>query len=241
MILRTNTVLLTNALFLSLLIVLGLNHITCLLYSLGMLEGVIGYRFFSLLTVDFQSGLPTFFNTLLVLLAFLLLLMISMQKKNVKSDRVYDWLLLTFAFMVLSLDENPAIHNYFLSLIYRYGERGQQIVMTYAWGMPYGALVVLFIFFLIRFISSLPLSIAIGFVVSGVIYVLGALIVATFSGDILHIRHTHNTWHILAASYEESLEMVGLSLFIYFLLMYIRIEDAALPVGEVNTNVPSLQ
>ena len=240
MILRKNTDLFTRILFLSLLIVLSLNHIVFFLHSAGLLTGRMGYKIFSHLTVDFQSGLPTFFNTLLVLIAFLLLLTVSLNKRNLKSDRVYDWLLLTLAFLVLSLDENPDIHNYFVSVISRYGGRGQSFVMTYAWGMPYGAIAVLFVFFLVRFISSLPKNIAIGFLVSGVIYVYGAIVVATVSSDILHIRTDHSIWHELAASYEESLEMIGLSLFIYFLLKYIRIEEASLSIEKTSANVISV-
>ena len=241
MVLRKNTDLLTKILFLGLLIVLSLNYITVCLHATGLLTGSMGDRIFSLLTVDFQSGLPTFFNTLLILIAFLLLLTVSWHKRNLKSDRVYDWLLLTLAFLVLSLDENPDIHNYFISVISRYGARGQRFVMTYAWGMPYGGMAVLFVFFLVRFISSLPKSIANGFLISGVIYVYGAIVVAALSSDLLHIRTDHSLGHELAASYEESLEMIGLSLFIYFLLKYIRIEDASLAMEKANANVFSVR
>jgi hypothetical protein len=240
MVLRKNTDLFTKILFLSLFVILSLNEIVIALHSFGVLSGASGYRIFSLLTVDFQSGLPTFFNALLVLIAFLLLVMVSLHKRNLKSDRVYDWLLLTLAFLVLSLDENPDIHNYFISVISKYGGQGQKFVMTYAWGMPYGAVALLFVFFLIRFISSLPKNIATGFVVSGVIYVYGAIVVATVSSAFLHIRTNHSIWHELAASYEESLEMIGLSLFIYFLLKYIYTEDASLDMDGVKTNVTSL-
>lgn len=241
MVLRKNTDLLTKIIFLSLLTVLSLNHIVVSLHSADLLTGRIGYRMFSLLTVDFQSGLPAFFNTLLVLVAFLLLLVISLNRRNLRSDRVYEWLLLTLAFLVLSLDENPDIHSYFISMISKYGAQGQQFVMTYAWGMPYGAIVILFVFFLVRFISSLPRNIGNGFLISGTIYVFGAIVVATVSSAFLHIRTDHSIWHEVAASYEESLEMIGLSLFIFFLLKYICIEDALLSMEKTDADVFSLR
>jgi hypothetical protein len=78
-------------------------------------------------------------------------------------------------------------------------------------------------------------------VISGGIYVYGAIVVATVSSDLLHIRTDHSIWHELAASYEESLEMIGLSLFIYFLLQYFRIVDTSLSMDEASTNVPSFR
>jgi len=224
MLFKIDTRLLTKTLFISLLLVIALNNVAAILFYSGLLKGWIGYKIFSLLTVDFGASLPTYFNTLLILIAFIVLAMISIHLKNVKSVLVYNWLLLTLAFLVLSLDENPEVHKFFVQTISRYGSAGKRLVINYAWGMPYGAMVVLFMFFLFRFISALPKEIAKGFLVSGIIYVGGAIVIGKYGVKALQIRGFHNIRYTMVASIEESLEMIGLTLFIYFLLKYIRME-----------------
>ncbi|HEX5172396.1 MAG TPA: hypothetical protein VFW11_24640 [Cyclobacteriaceae bacterium] len=207
----------------SLVLVLCLNFGAVLLFYSGVLKGGLGFKIFSLLTVDFQSSLPTLFNTILVVIAFIVLAMISLHIRKMKSDEVYNWLLLTAAFLLLSLDENPSVHNIFVTVFNKYGVVGQRLVMNYAWGMPYGALVVIFVFFLIRFVNALPRDIAIGFVVSGFIYVFGAIVIGLYGANLLHIHDRYSIRYVLLASYEESLEMIGLTLFIYYLMRFIHI------------------
>ncbi len=229
---KLNTSLLIKILFIGLLLVISINYITIFLFYKGIITGGFGYKMFSLLTVDFENSLPTYFNALLILIAFFILAIIALHHKNMKSVLVYNWLLLTLAFLLLSLDENPSVHNFFVSVISSYGIR-QKLDFSYAWGMPFGAIGLLFIFFLIRFTTTLPKTIARGFVVSGVIYVSGAIFIGMYGTRILNIRGFQNIKYALVASYEESLEMIGLTLFIYFLLEYIRIEFKSLSL-EVN-------
>lgn len=219
-----DTRLLIRSLFIGLLMVIVINDFTVVLFYKGFLQGRPGFRIFSLLTVDFAHSLPTYYNTLLILIAFTLLAMISLHLRIAQPKLMYNWMLLTLAFLVLSLDENPSIHNVLGSVVRRYGLVGQTSVFNYAWGMSYGALAVLFFFFLYRFLSALPSAITRGFLMSGIIYLAGAIVIGMYGASALHIKGTHNIWYALLASYEESLEMIGLTLFIYYLLMYIRIE-----------------
>lgn len=211
-----------KVLFLSLLVVLILNYVSAFAFALGFLRGH-GYRIFSLFTVDFESSLPTIFNAILILVAFVILLMISLQLWRLKSKQIYTWLLLTCAFLVLSLDENPTVHQIFVSILSHYVS-GQRPPVNYAWGMPYGAMVLIFIFFLWRFITTLPGNIRAGFVISGLIYVFGAIVIGLYGADVIEVYSHRDPKYILLASFEESLEMLGLTLFIYYLFEFIQIE-----------------
>ena len=224
MLFNVNTRFLVKMLFVSLFLVISLNYLTIFLFYEGILNGGLGFKIFSLFTVDFKTSLPTYFNTFLILVALAFLAMITLHLKKIRSQLMYNWMLLTLAFLILSLDENPDVHNFFVRAISKYDDVGHGLALNYAWGMPYGAIAILFIFFLIKFSTTIPKDIAEGFVVSGVIYVLGAIVIGMFGTRILHIHGLHNIKHALAASYEESLEMIGLTLFIYFLLKYIRVE-----------------
>lgn len=214
---------LMKVLFLSLLVVISLNYLTVLYFSMGFLRGN-GYRVFSLLTVDFESSLPTIFNTMLVLLAFVILLMISHHLWRSKSDQVYSWFFLTCSFLLLALDENPTVHQIFSAVFSRYATTGNKLAINYAWGMPYGAVVLIFIFFLWRFIMTLPGNIRTGFVISGLIYVVGAIVIGLYGTDVIEVHSHRDPKYILLASFEESLEMLGLTLFIYYLFEFIQIE-----------------
>lgn len=224
MIFKLNTRLLTKVLFIGLLLVIALNNLAVCLYYFGFLKGLVGFKIFSRLTVDFSSSLPTYLNTLLVVVAFLILLAISTHLQKSKSMAVYNWVLLTLAFLVLSLDENPSVHAFLVAKFSKYVITGQRLAQNYAWGMPYGAMVILFFIFLFRFIVSLPKDIGRGFIVSGLIYVFGAIILGMYVPEMLNIHGDYNIKRIALASIEESLELIGLTLFIYFLLRYIRTE-----------------
>jgi hypothetical protein len=96
--------------------------------------------------------------------------------------------------------------------------------------MPYGALALIFVFFLYRFITSLPTNIACGFIVSGSIYVVGALVLGFYGTRIFDVDQYHSMKYMFVASLEESFEMVGLTLFIYFLFEYIWSEFRSLSI-----------
>jgi hypothetical protein len=216
-------------LFLGLFVVISLDYIAVILRYFGYLGGH-GTKLFLLFIVDHDSSLPTIFNAVLILIAFAILLMVSVHLRKIKSDQFYNWLLLTAAFLLLSLDENPTIHKIFVSAISRLIWTGQAGDVNYALGMPYGALALIFVFFLYRFITSLPPNIAFGFIVSGSVYVTGALILGFYGTHIFDVEYHHSVKYLLVASLEESFEMVGLTLFIYFLFEYIQREFRSLSI-----------
>lgn len=222
--LRVDTRHLIKGLFIGLLAVIVINDLTVVLFYKGFLQGGLGFRIFASLTVDFAHSLPTYYNTILILIALILLGMISLHLRIAQTKLMYNWLLLTLAFLVLSLDESEYFHHILVSFVKRFTSDYQPSAFDYAWGMPYSALAVLFLFFLYRFLSTLPSVITKGFLVAGIIYVTGAVVIGEYGASALHIKGAHNLRYALLASYEESLEMIGLTLFIYYLLKYIRME-----------------
>ena len=71
---------------------------------------------------------------------------------------------------------------------------------------------------------TLPVNIRAGFVLSGLIYVFGAIVIGLYGAEVIGVHSHRDPKYIFLASFEESLEMLGLTLFIYWLFEFIQLE-----------------
>jgi len=166
---------------------------------------------------DKEANFPTLFSTLLLLFASLLLLFIY---KSASSKKIY-WLFLSGLFMFLCLDESAQIHEKFDKIKSRV-DLIDNSALAHAWVLPYSALVIFLIIFLRNFLLSLPANTRNLFIVSGVIFVTGALGIEIIEGQlkVLNGGMDNLTLNLLYCA-EETCEMAGVILFIWALLRYI--------------------
>jgi len=94
-------------------------------------------------------------------------------------------------------------------------------LLYYAWVIPYGIALMVFIITYIKFLMSLPKQIIILFVVSGAIFVAGAIGFELLGGRQHDLYGTNNLTYRFFYTCEEFLEMLGIVIFIYTLLLYI--------------------
>ena len=158
--------------------------------------------------VDEEDSLPTWYSTTALLLASVLLLLISRRKRIDQDPWVRYWYGLTLAFVALSMDEVAGLHETLNSLI------------DFSWTIPGGILAALFGLAYLRFLFHLPSRTRWLFILSGIIFVTGAVVVERSTDwyddeDLLNTL-PYNLWNAL----EEGLEMGGVVLFIYALLEY---------------------
>lgn len=170
-----------------------------------------------------ENNVPTIFSATILFLSSLLLLIIAVKHKSM-GDNYMAWSGLMLIFLFLSLDEIASIHE-------RFTELTQQTIDTsfrYAWVIPYSVFMVVFVLLFLRFLIKLPKKTMILFIISGTIFVTGA-IGFEILGSIEFVQSGMNNeiWdktilYIFYATIEEGLEMLGISLFIYTLLSYIN-------------------
>ncbi|MFT6389610.1 MAG: hypothetical protein ACJAUP_003003 [Cellvibrionaceae bacterium] len=196
-------------LLLSCAFLLALAHIVS--FSLYYYDAISpdDWYYFSLFDLDEEESIGTWFSALILFFAAQLLLLIAMFNKGTPQTYRLSWFILAFGFCFLSLDEVAGFHE----LI--------NTVVTIAHWTFFGLLAVILVAIIYaRFLWNLPTRTRSFFIVSGLIYIGGAIGIEW--STIWYEEHDHldslayNLWNAL----EELLEMLGVSVFIYALLDY---------------------
>lgn len=196
-----------------------------LLILFHIIAQVLRYYFgrtygFYLFDLDQEANIPTFYASVMLLFCSALLSIISIAKKSVNtSDWIY-WAGLATIFLFLSLDEMIAIHE-------KLGRFVRVLLDTsgylyFAWVIPYSILLVVFLLAYLKFLINLPQKTRLLFFIAGVIYVSGALGLEILGASEVVNHGYESINYIVLASLEESLEMIGVTTFIYALLLYLN-------------------
>ena len=190
-------------------------------YALDKSTNII-HILLSFFYLDNENNIPTYFSSILLLTAALLLFYISLHKFRSSNQFKYNWLILSAVFLILSMDEFMSVHELMI-------EPMQELlnpsgVFYFAWVIPgmvfVGALGLLFL----RFLIKLKASYRNKFIISAILFLGGALGIEMIGGYINFSLGTENYLYAMAANLEEALEMIGISYFIYSLLLYVRDE-----------------
>jgi hypothetical protein len=168
--------------------------------------------------VDGEANIPSWFSSSLLLVAALLLGLIAAAERDMQS-RAIQWLVLGLIFLFLSLDETAQLHE--LSIVPIRDRIGANGFLYYAWILPAGVCVSLFVLAYLRFLSQLPVRTRRLLLSAGAVYVGGALGVESISGWEAAIHGEYTLAYHLIVTLEELCEMMGVVLFIYALLDYL--------------------
>ena len=175
---------------------------------------------FSLFFIDGEGNVPAIFSTLLFLINAALFLMVW-KAAGLAGDSQKVWLLLACEFVFLALDESISIHERLIDpLIQALGATG---IFYYAWIIPYGIGVVLLAIIAIPVFWRMQKTIRFWFGLSAATYLFSAIGLEMISGKYLVMMNEKKdiVW-ILMITLEESLEMVGLIILVYALLLLLR-------------------
>jgi len=166
---------------------------------------------------DKEANFPTLLSSVLLLFASLTLLFLYKTAPTKK----YYWLLLSSLFLFLCFDEATQIHEKFDKIKSRL-EPLNDSILVHVWVLPYLLLILLLIFFLKSFIFNLPAKTRNLFILSGIIFVGGAVGLEIIEGQlkVLNQGEDNLTLDVLYCI-EEVCEMIGVTIFIYALLDYI--------------------
>lgn len=164
-----------------------------------------------------ETNVPTFYSSVALLFSSILLGVLTFGER--KRDRPWlHWAGLSAIFLFLSLDEFTSIHEQLNTPVRE--TLGTSGYLYFAWVVPYTVLGLIFLLSYARFLLRLPRHIAGLFMLSGGIFVTGAIGFEMIGASIADAESTGTGAYALATTAEELLEMVGVALFIYAQLTY---------------------
>ena len=166
-----------------------------------------------LFDVDEEDSIPTWYSASALLLTSVLLFLISHRKRVDRDPWIRYWYGLSLAFAALSLDEIAGFHEALNSMV------------DYSWAIPGGIVAGIFGLMYLRFLWHLPTRTRWLFVVSGCVFLGGAVGVEMSTDwyddqDLLNTL-AYNMWNAV----EEGMEMGSVVLFIHALLRYMGREQ----------------
>jgi hypothetical protein len=175
-----------------------------------------------LFNLDKENNIPTYFSSLFLLGCAATLGIIAYLEKERKSGKQLYWLGLAFIFLLLSIDESVQIHE-------RIGAWTRNMLNTsgvfhFAWIIPYGLLVLGVGAAYARFVWNLPFRIKKLIVLSGAIYVGGALGMEALASYHYTQTFENSLTLVVFTIIEESMELFGLLIFLHGLLYYLDVE-----------------
>ena len=183
------------------------------LHSAGLLAAL------DQLNLDAEANLSTYFSCAILAFAGGLLLLTAHRVRNMCGPMPRHWLVLSWLFFAMSLDEFTSIHERFgefLKLHYHAPGHGALHFTWVVFGLPFAAIVgCLYLPFLLAQRRRLRN----GMFFAGIVYLSGALGMELIDGWYLD-RHSENTIYYLLTMVEEVLEMAGVILLIRVLLRY---------------------
>jgi len=203
-------------------LLLVLNVLVILRYTYVTTED----SFFSVMfNFDMENNVSSYFSTSILLVAALLLGVIAALKRKQQDPFALRWALLSGIFLCLSLDESLALHNRVERLLDPLTDFIQSSsFLSFSWVIAGAAFVGFFVLAYWRFFFALAKPMQLRFFLAGGIYVLGAIgfemlgahffVQEAFNGD--------NIPYMTVMTIEETLEMVGVIVFIDTLLAYLH-------------------
>lgn len=167
-----------------------------------------------------ENNIPTYFSTLQLVTAAVLLGVIACHQVSIRSPWRWHFVVLALGFVILSVDEASSLHETLMKPI---GVSVAGDLFYFKWLGPGIVVVALVGLSYLRLLLALPRRLGGLFLISGVVFVAGAVGAEWIGSEMSRDRpDAHATWsYQIEVMIEEGLEMTGIALFIYALLLYI--------------------
>ncbi len=225
-------------------IVRSLVAVVLLLAVLSVVGQVVRYRATNesvreialLFKLSAEQTIPAYFSAILLLAAGVLLLTIGGATRQQGRPFARHWTVLGVIFAYLSVDEAVGIHE--MALAPMQHALGSYAVgfLYYAWVVPAAAIVVALGAVYLRFVIHLPATVRTRVIVAGMLYVGGALGMEMVGAYYASTIGASTVRYALSALIEETMEMLGVVVFIYALLIQVssEAEEIRIELEEVN-------
>ena len=214
-----------------------LGLIAALLIMINIVAGVAhvlgGNRYYvlaRLFILDAENNIPTYFSTLLLLAAGLLLATIAANRTQEASHYSRHWRALSVIFVILAFDEAVSLHEMLNFPIRQL--LGVNGLLFFGFAVVAIPMVVVLAIIYAKFLIQLPSQTRLIFVLAAVLYLGGQIGVEMLGGAYFESNGSTTAAYLLITTVEESLEMSGIILFIYGLLIY-----TARNLGEIRLSL----
>jgi hypothetical protein len=213
---------------------LALAHVAGLALRYGLGHDYV-YGLIRLFDIGSEQNVPAFFSAAQLLLASVLLATIAASRKDEWTPK---WATLSFAFLFMAFDEAASIHE----LLSRpttevIGDMATGLLF-YAWVVPGFMFALLFALWFRTFFSHLPRKTKRLFAIAASLFIGGALGMEVLEARHVELHGGHNLTYGLYVMAEETLELAGVSLFIYALLKYVEAHIAPLQMRVTDVVSP---
>ena len=192
------------------LVVLGALHY---IYSDAMGQDLIA-RASSMFDPGREDSIPTAFSAVNLLVGCGLSFLLYLRGRSFGEPKYLYWMILSMFFLAMAIDEVAGIHERASQLQEFTGDL-IPVTPTYAW-LPYGAALacIVFIFF-VPFLAQLKRRTATLLVLSGAIFVAGAMGFEFLNGWLMYKHYVGNEELIfdIIRLFEEGFELYGIALF----------------------------
>ena len=182
-------------------------------YIVGSKSPLVNY--FSLTE---EKNFPTWWSSFVLAACSIVLGTIAATKSRAAGEFKRHWIALAAIFGYMSIDEFVEIHEW-LTAIPGLGQLHG--FLYYGWVVPVAFIVAAFAVSYLRFLFHLPLSTRVKVALAGMLYVGGALGVELILGVWAETHDEGNFVWAMIGLVEESMEIMGSSLFLYALLEYL--------------------
>jgi len=179
-----------------------------MILAFGAETPIGNFRFFDL---DEEQSIPTWYSSLLLFCCAVLLLTISRLVGRTGGVDLTRWTALSGVFAYLAMDEAVSIHERASQPLR--DTLGLSGVFHYAWIIPASVLLAAFCLYMLPFMFRLPRRTAVRFAAAGAVFVSGALGIEIVGGVIVSQSGTEVAAYQIAVTIEESLEIIGTTLF----------------------------
>ncbi len=192
---------------------------SCIIVALGILReivvGMVGkdtvLQDLRQIALDSEHSLPAWYSSLLMLANAGLLAVIATLAGSERQKDATRWWLLVVIFAIMALDEAVSFHEILISPLHDILHTSG--LFTFAWVIPGSVVVVALGLYFLPFVLRLPPRTRWMVVLAGAIYVTGALVLEFVGGAEVDAVGWDGVPYIISFIFEESFEIIGLTLF----------------------------
>lgn len=195
-------------------------------YQLGSSKWL---RLSDMLDLDLEGSVPTWYATVTLLLCAAAVATIAAAKKASGDRHAAHWRGLAIIFLALSIDEAAHLHEMTIKPLRHALELDG--FLYYGWVIPAAALLIVLGFAYARFLLQLPPETRVLFLTAATIFIVGAVGMEMISAQ-HYASGGRLRYYVLLTTIEEIFEMVGVAIFFYALLEFIRVH-----VGPISFRI----
>ncbi len=178
-------------------------------------------RFEAWFSMNREQNVPTAFSTLLIVVAAVVSGAIARTLRRRDQPHVLAWVVLSLAMFALAVDEWVQIHEKVGGRIHDRLDLGGPL--RFPWVLPYAVLAAGVVIVVAPMLRDLDAATRRRFVVAGAVYVGGAAGVEMIGAAWFDANGEEVDYpYLLLATLEESLEMIGMAMFLLATLAHLR-------------------